>query len=143
MAATSNVAAGSQLWVSGRSRRTGVSVGRIVLYASLVLLAIIFEFPTYWTIATSFKTPPEIQNFPPIFFPSALRWENYVRVFTKEPFGLWIFNTLFVVILATTGAVLTSSIAAYSFARFRYRGRDLFFLITLGTLMLPAQVTLI
>jgi multiple sugar transport system permease protein len=115
----------------------------VILFTVLVLLALIFEFPIYWTVSTSFKTPPEIQNFPPFFYPAHFQWQNYVRVFTKEPFGLWIFNTLLVVVLATLGAVLSSSIAAYSFARFRYRGRDLIFLITLGTLMLPAQVTLI
>src|SRR5206468_2336667 len=69
--------------------------------------------------------------------------ENYVRVFIKEPFALWIGNTVFVVALGTLGAVLSASLVAYSFARFKYRGRDLMFLITLGTLMLPAQVTLI
>jgi multiple sugar transport system permease protein len=59
------------------------------------------------------------------------------------PFHLWVQNTLIVVILATVGTLLTASLVAYSFARFEYRGRDLLFLITLGTMMLPAQVTLI
>jgi multiple sugar transport system permease protein len=59
------------------------------------------------------------------------------------PFHLWVQNTLIVVILTTIGTLVTASLVAYSFARFQYRGRDLLFFITLGTMMLPAQVTLI
>ena len=60
------------------------------------------------------------------------------------PFGSWIMNTLiYIVVLATVGAVASATLVAYSFARFRYRGRDMFFMLTLATLMLPAQVTLI
>jgi ABC-type glycerol-3-phosphate transport system permease component len=124
-------------------RRSSWSISRVVLVLVLILLAIIFEFPIYWTLSSSLKAPYEILNYPPLFFPAVPQWGNYVRVFIKEPFALWIGNTVFVVVLATLGAVLSSSLVAYSFARFRYRGRDLMFLITLGTLMLPAQVTLI
>jgi ABC-type glycerol-3-phosphate transport system permease component len=129
--------------VAEASRRRPWSPASVIVFAVLVVLALIFEFPIYWTVSSSLKSVPEILNFPPVFIPSPPQWQNYVRVFTKEPFALWIFNTLFVVVLATLGAVLSSSVVAYSFARFRYRGRDVIFLITLATLMLPAQVTLI
>ena len=109
----------------------------------LLLLAVLFAFPLFWTIASSLKAPYEILAYPPVIFPAHPQWGNYVRVFTKAPFGQWIFNTVFVVVMATLGSVLSSSVAAYSFARFRYRGRDLIFIITLGTLLLPSQVTLI
>jgi ABC-type glycerol-3-phosphate transport system permease component len=62
---------------------------------------------------------------------------------TRVPFLLWVRNSLYVVVLATAGMLISSSVVAYSFARFEYRGRDIIFLITLGTMMLPAQVTLI
>jgi ABC-type glycerol-3-phosphate transport system permease component len=143
MAATQNVAATSLAQAERSSQRTVWSVGNIAVFALLVILALLFEFPVYWTIASSLKAPYEVINDPPVFFPAALQWNNYVRVFIKEPFGLWILNTIFVVVLATIGAVLSSSLVAYSFARFRYRGRDTIFLLTLATLMLPAQVTLI
>jgi ABC-type glycerol-3-phosphate transport system permease component len=143
MAATQNLAAGTQSWARAASRRAPLSVSHVILVMVLVVLALIFEFPIFWTLSTSLKSPPDILNFPPLLLPRVPQWQNYVRVFTKEPFALWIFNTLLVVVLATIGAVISSSLVAYSFARFRYRGRDVIFLITLATLMLPAQVTLI
>lgn len=143
MAATPNVAARSFARANAASQRATRQVSNMLIFALLVVLALIFEFPIFWTISSSLKAPYEILNDPPIFIPAVLQWQNYVRVFTKEPFGLWIFNTVFVVVLATLGAVLSSALVAYSFARFRYRGRDAIFLVTLGTMMLPAQVTLI
>jgi ABC-type glycerol-3-phosphate transport system permease component len=143
MAATQNLAAGTQPWARVASRRAPLSVSHVILVTVLVVLGLIFEFPIFWTLSTSLKSPPDILNFPPLLLPRVPQWQNYVRVFTKEPFALWIGNTLLVVVLATIGAVLSSSLVAYSFARFRYRGRDVIFLITLATLMLPAQVTLI
>jgi multiple sugar transport system permease protein len=124
------------------SRETGQRHSPL-LYVVLVFLAVIFAFPLYWTISSSLKAVYEILNYPPSLFPAVPQWTNYVQVFQKAPFGRWVLNTLFVVILATIGGVLSSSVVAYSFARFQYRGRDVIFVMTLGTMMLPAQVTLI
>jgi multiple sugar transport system permease protein len=121
------------------SRRWGTALAMVVL----VLLGLIFVFPLFWTVSSALKRPDEILSYPPIFFPTHPQWHNFVRVFEKAPFGLWIFNTIFVVVLGTTGAVLSSSLVAYSFARFQYPGRNVLFVLTLATLMLPAQVTLI
>jgi multiple sugar transport system permease protein len=115
----------------------------ILLYAAMVLLGILFIFPFFWTVSSSLKEVWELHTFPPTWFPAVPQWQNYSRVLEKVPFLLWAWNSVFVVILSTVGSVLSASIVAYSFARFRYRGRDLIFLITLGTMMLPAQVTLI
>jgi ABC-type glycerol-3-phosphate transport system permease component len=127
----------------GRTTTRRLRLRDAVYYVVLVALALLFAFPLFWTVSSSLKSPSEILSYPPIIFPATPQWGNYLRVFTKAPFGQWIFNTLFVVVLGTIGAVLSSTLVAYSFARFRYRGRDLIFLLTLGTLMLPAQVTLI
>ena len=124
-------------------RRKGLQRGDVLTFIALVLLAIVFFFPIFWTISSSFKAPYEILSYPPQPFPAVPQFENYAHVFAKAPFARWIANTVFVVGLGTLGAVLSSSLAAYSFARFRFRGRDFLFLLTLGTLMLPAQVTLI
>jgi ABC-type glycerol-3-phosphate transport system permease component len=75
--------------------------------------------------------------------PETPQWQNYRTVLQTVPFLRWAWNSLLVVLLSTSGTVLTAALAAYAFARFRFRGRDLIFLLTLGTLMLPAQVTLI
>jgi multiple sugar transport system permease protein len=119
------------------------NTGNVLLYGALVVVAVIFMFPFFWTVSSSFKAPYEILSFPPVIFPAVPQWHNYVRVFELSPFARWIGNTLFVVVLATTGVVLSASVVAYSFARFNYRGKNLIFLLTLGTMMLPSQVTLI
>lgn len=145
MTTVDDVVPGALVQMRGASRRTTWRASGILVYAALGLLAVIFAFPIFWTISSSLKAPYEILSYPPVILPAVPQWQNYVTVFTKTNFLFlhWILNTLFVVGLGTLGAVLSSSLVAYSFARFRYRGRDLIFLITLGTMMLPAQVTLI
>ena len=139
MTANRSVLAGS----TGIETR-GRSVDNVSLvYIPLVLLAVLFLFPFFWTLSSSLKTPQEINTFPPTWFPKSPRWANYARVMTRVPFMLWVRNSLQIVILATAGTVISSSVVAYSFARFEYRWRNAIFIITLGTMMLPAQVTLI
>lgn len=127
----------------GSARRIKIKPGSILLFTLMVLLSIIFMFPFYWTVVSSLKTPEELAVFPPTWLPESPQWQNYATVFTSVPFLRWFWNSIFVVVLSTAGTVLSGSLVAYSFARFRYRGRDAIFLLTLGTMMLPAQVTLI
>lgn len=125
------------------SRERSQSAEQGVLYLIALLLAVVFMFPFFWTVMSSLKTVQEISKFPPVWIPEVLQWSNYARTLTIVPFALWTYNSFFVVTLSTLGTVLSASLVAYSFARFRYRGRDVIFMITLGTMMLPAQVTLI
>ncbi|HUX86837.1 MAG TPA: carbohydrate ABC transporter permease [Chloroflexota bacterium] len=126
-----------------RSRLAGVSAESVVFYLVIAVLSVIFLFPFFWTVMSSLKQPFELFEFPPSVFPSVPQWVNYLTVLRTVPFLLWVWNSLIVVTLSTIGVVVSSSIVAYSFARFEYRGRDLFFMLTLATMMLPAQVTLI
>ena len=119
------------------------STTAVILYVIIILLSAIFMFPFFWTVASSLKSPQEINTFPPIWFPEVPQWRNYIRVMEKVPFLMWVKNSIILVLLGTSGALISSAVVAYSFARFQYRGRDLVFMITLGTMMLPAQVTLI
>lgn len=129
--------------VTGARRPLNLKSGRIFLFVVMCLLAVLFFFPFFWTLMSSLKRVDELNTFPPTWFPEIPQWRNYTKVLNGVPFLLWAYNTLFIVALSTLGTVITSSLVAYSFARFRYRGRDFIFMITLGTLMLPAQVTLI
>ncbi len=115
----------------------------VLWYLMLGLMGVIFVFPFFWTVSSSLKDVSELFTFPPTILPAVPQWQNYPRVLEKVPFVVWVGNSLYIVVLSTIGIVLTSSLAAYAFARFQFRGRDLIFLITLGTMMLPAQVTLI
>jgi multiple sugar transport system permease protein len=116
---------------------------RALLYAVVWLLSIMFIYPLAWTAGSSLKSVSEMFIYPPTLFPQSPQLDNYVRVLSVVPFGRWFMNTVVVVIQSTLGTVLTASLVAYSFARFRYRGRDTLFFLTLATMMLPAQVTLI
>ena len=124
-------------------KQRGMTLEQGVLYAIAALLSVVFIFPFFWTVMSSLKSIQEISQFPPAWIPEVLQWGNYARTVSIVPFALWTYNSFFVVTLSTLGTVLSASLVAYSFARFRYRGRDVIFMITLGTMMLPAQVTLI
>ena len=133
-----------------RATRAGTSnrvtqrrLNTALLYTIMIVLAVIFMFPFFWTVSSSLKAPFELMTFPPTWLPETPQWQNYARVLEKVPFLQWAWNTFMVVTIATLGSVLSASIVAYSFARFDYPGRDVIFVLTLATIMLPAQVTLI
>ncbi len=124
-------------------QRFHLRFGVLLLYLVMTLLALVFMFPFFWTVSSSLKAPFELMTFPPSWLPEVPQWGNYARVIERVPFIRWAWNSTFVVTIATVGSVISASFVAYSFARFRYPGRDVIFFITLGTMMLPAQVTLI
>lgn len=127
---------------SGGNLRHAIS--RFLLYALAIILALAFGYPFFYAIAGSLKAPSEIYVFPPQVLPEVPQWSNYLQVFERQPFYLrWFGNTVFVTVLGTLGVVLSASLVAYSFARFKFRGRNLLFVLTLSTMMMPAQVTLI
>jgi ABC-type glycerol-3-phosphate transport system permease component len=132
-----------QVQSKSQTGRSPVNLERILLYVAMSLLAVLFMFPFFWTVTSSLKRIDELYVFPPQFLPEVPQWQNYARVLESVPFLRWAWNSLLVVLLNTSGTVLTAALAAYAFARFRFRGREVIFILTLGTLMLPAQVTLI
>ena len=117
--------------------------GRTLSFLLAVVWAGIFIFPFLWTLSTSLKTSWAVYDFPPRLIPADIQWVNYAEIFKRAPVARWLGNTLYIVIASTVGSTLSATVVAYSFARFKYRGRDALFLITLSTMMLPPQVTLI
>lgn len=115
----------------------------IVSYSLMIIFGVLFMFPWFWTLMTSLKRPAELFRFPPLWIPARPQFQNYVDVFNKVPLARWFINSIVVVALATSGTVISATLVAYSFARFRWHGRDLIFAITLATMMLPAEITLI
>lgn len=111
----------------------------------LVLMAggLLMLIPFFWLISSSLKAPHEIYVFPPQWIPNPVHWSNYQEVFAVVPVLGYALNTLIVTILGTAGIVISSALAAYSFARLRFQGRDLLFAAILATLMLPFAVTMI
>jgi multiple sugar transport system permease protein len=115
----------------------------VLSHALMLVLVFIFFFPFFWTVSSSLKAPSELFNFPPSMLPAVPQWGNYARVFQKVPFMTWTLNTVYLVVLSTIGRLMTASMAAFAFARAQFRGKNLLFMVTLGTMMLPAQVTMI
>jgi multiple sugar transport system permease protein len=123
------------------ARRYGI--GRFISYLLCFAGSFIMLLPLAWLFRSSIMTPGQIFTFPPEWVPNPFAWENYPEALTTIPFLLYFKNTLFILIPAVLGTVVTATLAAYGFARLRWRGRDLVFNILLTTLMLPYAITLI
>jgi len=117
---------------------------RAFLYVLVGLGTTVSMFPLFWTLMTAGKDIPEMFSYPPSLLPREPHYfDILIQLFTTYPFGRWLLNSFWITGLTVVGAVLSASLVAYSFARFKYPGRDLFFFITLATMMLPSFVTLI
>lgn len=124
-------------------RFLGFGLGSWLLALFLVPTALLMLMPFIWMVSTSLKTAGAVFAYPPTFIPAEPEWSNYRRIFEVLPFGRFFLNSLFVALSVTALQLITCSLAAYAFARLRFRGRDVLFLGYLGTLMIPAQVVLI
>jgi multiple sugar transport system permease protein len=118
-------------------------LGNGLAWVALTLLGIFWMVPFLWMVSTSFKGIDEVYAFPPRFLPETIRWSNYLEAWQAIPFTRFFFNSLFVALATTAAVIITSSMAGYSFARLRYPGRDLLFLVYLGTIMIPFPVLII
>src|SRR5438034_10480286 len=110
-------------------------------YIGLTLLAAACLVPFVWMLLTAFK--PADEAFSRTWLPSTLAWWNFPRAFTYFPFARFLSNTIVVAVGGTLLHLVTSVLAAYAFARLRFRGREALFLLYLGTLMIPQQVTIV
>jgi multiple sugar transport system permease protein len=111
----------------------------------LVLLPIALSMliPMAWMLITSLETLNETRHFPPILVPESAQWHNYGDVLQQAPFARWFLNTLVVTTASVAGNLLFCSLAGYAFARIRFFGREIVFLLVLATLMIPFQVVMI
>jgi multiple sugar transport system permease protein/sn-glycerol 3-phosphate transport system permease protein len=109
----------------------------------LLLLSCAMAFPFLWMIITSFKAFNQVFILPPNFLPFPLHWSNYIAAWNSAPFGLYMFNSIFTTVVIVAIQLITSVLAAYAFARLKFRGKNVLFLIVLATMMVPIQVTFI
>jgi multiple sugar transport system permease protein len=114
-----------------------------LIYAVLLAGTAVLMIPFFWMLSTSLKPLDEVYVYPIIWIPSELVWSNYADVFKNVPFARYLYNSAFISAVAIVGNLLGSSIAAFSFARLRFPGRNFLFLVMLSTLMVPAWVTMI
>jgi multiple sugar transport system permease protein len=109
----------------------------------LLPLAILMVVPLVWMVITSVETLNETRHFPPILVPHTIRWQNYSDVLQQAPFARWFLNTLVVTVVVVIGNLLFCSLAGYAFARIKFFGREVAFMLVLATLMIPFQVIII
>ncbi|MGQ9553987.1 MAG: carbohydrate ABC transporter permease [Anaerolineae bacterium] len=116
---------------------------KLIIYPVLILGAIVMLIPLAWLLSSSLKPSGLIFVVPPQWIPKPIAWQNYARVWQLIPFALYTRNTLIITIFSIIGGVSSAAICAFGFARLRFPGRDVLFLILLSTMMIPEQVTLI
>jgi len=116
---------------------------KILLYLFLILLVAAMVFPLLWMFSASFKVKSEIFHFPPTLIPKNPTVSNFFSLFNRFPFARNLLNSAFVASSAAALSLFFCSLAAFSFAKYRFRGRDFLFLFLLGTMLIPYHVTLI
>lgn len=124
-------------------RRARLTPGTVALHVFLVVGSAVMLLPFLWMLSTSLKQQGQIFTYPPQLIPSPPAWENYTRVVTAMPFGRFYLNSTVVTIAATIIQLLSSSLAAFAFARLRFPGRTALFLLFLATLMIPFEVSMV
>lgn len=109
----------------------------------LIVASFFFMIPFIWMVSTSLKPLTQVFTFPPEWIPKPVKWSNYIDAMSYIPFFTYLKNTLIITILSTVGAVVSCPLVAYSFAKLKWPGRNILFIITIGVMMIPGQVTMI
>ncbi len=119
------------------------AAGKALIYVLLIAGGVIFVAPFAWMVTASLQDVGDMFRWPPQWIPRSPSLDNYTRFFEQERIGRYFFNSAYVAITVTALQLFFGSLAAYTFAKRRFPGRDALFLLTLGTMMIPGQVTLI
>ncbi|HIS84512.1 MAG TPA: carbohydrate ABC transporter permease, partial [Candidatus Faecivicinus avistercoris] len=112
-------------------------------YALLIFISCICIVPLYWMFRSSLMSNGEIFQYPPLFFPESMRWDNYRKAFESFDAVKYFGNTLKILIPCVLGTVLTSAMAGYALARVKFPGRKVWFALVVCSMILPGHVTLI
>jgi multiple sugar transport system permease protein len=111
------------------------------LYAVLLVLCVPFVFPTWWMVTSSLK--PNAEIFGRSLWPHHISFDAWHDVFTMQPFARQYFNSAYIAVVVTIGTLVVASMAGYAFARIRFRGQNVLFLVVLTGLLIPSEVTIV
>lgn len=114
-----------------------------LLYIIIGFLALLMIFPFYWRIITSLKSNSEVIQSKQTFYPTIIRWSNYVYALDKFDFSKYLINTVVVAIFSTLGTLITTVLGAFAFARLNFKGRDAVFRVFLRTRRIPGEMMVI
>jgi ABC-type glycerol-3-phosphate transport system permease component len=129
--------------VRRQERRFGLSLSRLLLYLMDAGGIVIFSIPFLWMLRSSVMPLWQIRIFPPQWWPAEFHWANFTDPFSTLPFARFYANSIYVTLMNMAGTLVSSSLVAYGFARLRFPGRNILFLLVLSSMMLPSHVTLI
>jgi len=118
-------------------------IWRIVTIVLLVVIAIAMLMPFVWLVSSSLKQQHQIFQYPPQWIPNPVQWDNYVNALTYKPFHIYLGNSLLIILLNEIATLGTASLCAYGFARLRFPGRDFWFAIVIGTMIMPYVVLIV
>lgn len=127
-------------WITPKRKQT---IWLAFLQLLMTVIVISFLIPTIWMISSSLKISNEVFAHPIVWIPKDPQWRNYLKIFQVLPFGRFAWNTLIVTGMAVLGTVVSSLTVGYAFSRLRWPGRQFFFALMIGTMMLPEVITLI
>lgn len=116
---------------------------KLALYGLMLVLAVPFVFPTWWMVTSSFKPVADIFAFPPKLVPTTWQFDAYRQVFELQPFARQYLNSMYIALVVTIGTIAVASLSGYAFARIRFRGQNLLFLLVLTGLLIPSEVTIV
>ncbi len=114
---------------------------KVALYGLLCVLCVPFVFPTWWMVTSSMKPISEIFSVSPL--PSSWTLDTYRQVFELQPFGQQYFNSLYIALVVTAGTMAVAAAAGYAFARIRFPGQNVLFVVVLTGLLIPSEVTIV
>lgn len=119
-------------------------LGKVIVYVILIVIALVMVIPFLWMLSASIKSDREVfQMNPFVWIPENPKWSNYSNIWTKIPFGRFVGNTVYLTIVVTFLQLLTSSFAAYSFAKLNFRHKNTLFLAYIATIAMPWQVYMV
>ncbi len=112
-------------------------------YLALLLLMVVILLPIFWMVITSFKPLSEVRRWPPTILPETFTLANYVDIWQQYPFANFLYNSFYISILGTIGALISCTMAGFALARLRFPGSNTVFLIVLATLLIPYPARMI
>ena len=118
-------------------------ISHLFAFVLMLFIGLIMVFPLFWMVRSSVMTQSEIFRKPMQWLPERIQWKNYVDIMTLRPFARWICNSAFIVVFNVLGTMLTCSMAAFAFARLKFRGRNVVFSLVLAAMMIPSATLLI
>lgn len=108
-----------------------------------VIVGLVFLFPVFWMVRSSFMGLEELYANPPVFLPKNTTLQNYQAALSQTDLWLQLRNSCVITLLFVMGTVISSSLTAYGFSRFEFKGKNVWFMLIISTMMLPSAVTLI